>query len=206
MSWCGVASAEAIYKSVDAKGNVVYSDKPTANAQPVTLTPISIVSPPPATAVPVDATMPKKPVISASYKQLDIVSPQNDATIWDNNGNFSVQISMEPALVAGDTLQIMLDGKVVASSSSSTSFNITGIDRGTHIVQAQIINAQQAVVKTSQSITIFLHRTIASQQNRCPSGHCPVTPTQNGKGIISGKTQWPILSKQRQSTTARSAS
>ncbi len=185
---------ETIYKSVDAQGNVTYSDKPSSNAQPVSLMPISVTASP-AVSAPADTPVIKKPVTSISYKTLEIQQPQNDATIWDNNGNFSVQVNLEPALVAGDTLQILLDGKVVASSSNSTSFNITGIDRGTHIVQAQIIDPDQKVVKVSNSITIYLHRTIAKKKNLCTPGNCPLPPKVGGKGNLAGQTQKMVLLK-----------
>lgn len=171
----------AIYQSVDAQGNVVYSDQPSAHAQTVNLpqnTPPTIpTAPPPSQNAPtlLNALPTTQPNDVTVYKTLSITSPVNEQTIWDNSGNVSISVNVEPALAANDTIELMLDGQVFASSQSNASFSITGVDRGTHVLQVRIVNKDQKVVKVSNVITIYLHKAIAacnSPLTACPNGQC----------------------------------
>lgn len=177
ISLMSIAYAEQIYKSVDAQGNVVYSDQPSPNAQPVNPAPISIAPTPNETPLaPVTSTSAPPPGDEVKvYTQLDLISPLNDQTIWDNNGTVNVSIAMSPKLGPGDAIQLVLDGKVVATSNSTTNFTLTGIDRGTHVLQAQIINSKKKTVKTSNVVTFYLHKAIAACNNplqMCDKGNC----------------------------------
>lgn len=173
-----VAHADPIYKSVDAQGNVVFSDQPSSNAQQVTLPPISIAPAPtvvPLTPVTTTSTSPSADNPVLVYKQLDLLSPLNDQTIWDNNGIVNVSVALSPNLGSGDMLQVILDGKVVASSNSTTNFTLNGLDRGTHVMQVQIINSKKKVVKVSNVVTFYIHKAIAACNTPlkvCMKGNC----------------------------------
>ena len=84
-----------------------------------------------------------------------IVAPDPESTVHDNNGNLAVAVSVSPPLRAatGDTLTLLLDGKV-AASGSLRHFELQGIDRGSHTLQAQV-NAADGTVLISSSQVIF---------------------------------------------------
>lgn len=159
------SAAGQIYKSIDAQGNVSYSDQPSPGAQPVQLAPISI-TPVPATPAGNPAPMQTAPVTDAKpvvYLQLQIISPINDQTVWDNNGQVTVSVSVMPALASTDTMQMIVDGKIAAESNSAANFNLTHLDRGTHVIQAQIVRNKKQIVKVSNSVTFYLHKAMMTE-------------------------------------------
>lgn len=89
------------------------------------------------------------------YQSVRIVAPDPESTVHDNNGNLAVAVSVSPPLRAatGDTLTLLLDGKV-AASGSLRHFELQGIDRGSHTLQAQV-NAADGTVLISSSQVIF---------------------------------------------------
>lgn len=171
-------AAATIYQSVNSQGNVVYSDQPSSNAQTVNL-PQNQAPSVPSSRLPQTGTL--QSIASSAqqtdtvYKTLNIQSPTNDQTIWDNSGNIAVSVTLQPALATTDTLQLAVDGQTVASSQTNTSFSLTGLDRGTHVLQARIVNQTQKVIKVSNTVTVYLHRTVAacnSPMAACPNGQC----------------------------------
>ncbi|MFN7097737.1 MAG: DUF4124 domain-containing protein [Gammaproteobacteria bacterium] len=180
MSVLTSALAEQIYKSVDAQGNVVYSDQPSSGAQQITPPPISITPTPTVAPLPPINTSTQdtqSTSIVKVYTQLDILSPLNDQTIWDNNGNINVSVALAPKLAAGDQLQVIVDGKVLAESNTTTNFTLNSLERGTHVLQVQIINNKKQVVKVSNVVTFYLHKAIAacnSPLQTCLHGDCQI--------------------------------
>lgn len=171
------AHAEGVYKSIDANGNTIYSDQPSAGAQPVKLPPISIAPTPAINAAPTTVPAVNSAVVTPVlvYTQLDLISPLNDQTVWDNNGTVPVSVAVSPAVAASHTLQLILDGKLVAASSSDTAFTLNNLDRGTHVLQAQIIDSKKRVIKVSNVVTFYLHKTLAACNmplKTCLNGNC----------------------------------
>lgn len=152
--------ADKVYRSVDAQGNVVFTDTPQPNAQEVTLPPLQSYSSPE-----VDTPAPgpqkfknrlKQPVIQYS---LSIASPQNQATIWDNEGNVLVVVATNPPLNGQLQVEVLVDGQKVPGSPQRTTFQVTGLDRGAHQIQAQLVDDNGAVIATSDTVTIYLQKT-----------------------------------------------
>ena len=107
---CLACSAQAaIYKSVDAEGNTVFSDQPSANAKPVQVAPTNTVDnprpAPPIPSAPAAAATPAGP----AFSRLEVNVPDDEA-IRANNGTFSVGAGPEKAQGAGQSLQLPVDG------------------------------------------------------------------------------------------------
>ena len=148
-----------IYKTTDEQGNVVFTDVPEKGAEQVDLPPISTFTPPP---LPQRASpQPEDTPVVVDYK-VTIVAPKNEATIWDNLGNIVIQLQLEPKLQTGDTLEILLDGETVTEteSSSKTTFQLTGVERGEHTLSAQVMSNEGDIIANSTPIVVFLHRTV----------------------------------------------
>jgi len=146
-----------LYKSVDDEGNVTFSDKETPDAEEIPMRmPTSIPMPKP---VAVKKT-PEETTAETKYTAFKIVYPGNDATIRNNTGSVSVSLSLEPALdsAAGHSISVSVDGKVLIKNSTTLSVSLTGIDRGSHSIQAIIKNKKGKTVKTSNSVTVHLKR------------------------------------------------
>jgi hypothetical protein len=162
-----------VYKSVAPDGGVTYSDQPQAGAEEVDLPPDL----PPRVEIPVTpATTPdtNAPQIAApvppeqagekppftGYTAFAIVSPENDATLRENNGGVEIQLAMEPALnlEAGHKITALLDGKSVVEGQTGLKILLPNIDRGTHTVEAQVSDASGALLATTNPVTFHLKR------------------------------------------------
>lgn len=170
----GTAVAADIYRWVDKNGNPVYSDQPTENAekiellQPMTYTPVQV----PEDTSSNDAedeqqTTDEESVAIPNYR-VTIVSPENDAGIRVNNGNVTVNLQVIPALVAerGDLVQLYLNGLPAGVPMPQLSFTLENLDRGTHTLSANVINASGEVLAQSETITFHLQRTSLQQPAR----------------------------------------
>lgn len=148
-----------IYRWVDDGGKVVYSDKPRAGAQRVKLHGMatykskSVSAYTPANS---SAKKPKKVKAIKGYKSFRIVSPANDAAIRENAGNVSIVMSSSPALKKGHRTVISLDGKKVQTTGLSYTFR--GVDRGTHVLSASIVNAGGKKLIESSPVRFHLLR------------------------------------------------
>lgn len=162
------AAQSRIYKTVDAEGNVVFTDIPpredTSAEQIIIENPNSfkveealgpadqwIVEPSDAEEVPF------------SYRSLNIASPADDETIRDNSGNVSVIAVTNPRLQSGHRLRLLMDGQP-AQDGVQSQFDLQNVDRGSHSIALEIIDASGSVIKRSESSTFHL------QRYRLPSG------------------------------------
>lgn len=154
--WTTAPSA-AVYKSVNAEGNVVYTDEPTGNGKPVDLPPLSTVPPPKYTlsqppAAPLDST--------SGYTKLSIVAPPQDGTLRDNTGAVPVTAGLEPELnvAAGHRFQYYLDGQTQGEPTASNQIVIANVDRGEHNVAVAVVDGGGKEVIRSNPVLFHLHR------------------------------------------------
>jgi len=160
-----------IYKTIDANGNVTYTDKPTnSNSVPVVIpkgntapaspgssanNSVSQESPPADNSTTAVVVMPqntKKP-----YVKFAISSPADQESI-QNQPNLGVKLDVDPALQEGDTIQVYVDGGPTGNAMHQTTFDLPIPERGTHILSATIFDKEMKVLKRSNSITIFVHQ------------------------------------------------
>jgi len=154
-----------MYKWVDEEGNISYSDQPPYNgAEQLDTPPLATM---PATTVPKKKQPAAEETEEATvYTSLNITSPQDDMTIRDNSGNFSISVGIKPALntAQGHSLSLSMDGKVIKAKSSSSSFSLSNIDRGTHKFMVSVLDKSGKPLRKSKSITIHLFRQIAPRK------------------------------------------
>lgn len=160
-------SAQAeIYKTIDENGNVVYTDMKPRNTKSEEvklkpITPIEKVS----TGSP-SYSAPREPDASEYYSDFEIIEPLNEATVR-NKRRFSVQVSIRPGLLTGHRVRLLLDGEVV-ETKRGLLFSLEDVERGTHTITAELLDARRKVIKSSSN-TVYIHRTIAPQsQNSGP--------------------------------------
>jgi len=152
----------AIYRSVDAQGNVVFSDQPTGNAHEISLPPITTYSPPPKTetspATPATTTLTLP--AAASYQQFSVVAPVQDQAFWDNTGDVDVHVAIQPALNtdAGHRFVFYLDGTTEGEPVSGPATVFHNVDRGEHTVWASVVDAQGQTIATTEKVRFQLHR------------------------------------------------
>jgi hypothetical protein len=153
-----VTTGDKIYTWIDESGNRMYSDVPRDGAELMKIKEGTNYTPPGQEASKDYSTMEPKVVETGDrYTNFAIISPSNDQTIRNNNGDFQVAIDVRPKLGQGHRIRLEVDGQVV-SNSMSAFISLANIDRGTHNLVAYITGQDGKTLKTTAPITIHLHR------------------------------------------------
>ena len=154
------ASAE-FYKWVDESGVVHYTDKrPDDGAVPLDLPKSMFFNPGNRTSSSSSAGKQQDTATEdlGSYQKLAISKPANGETVRSNEGNVTVIVELEPNLGKTHLLQLFLDGEAVGGGLKTSSMMLQNVERGTHRLQANVINAEGGVIATSNTVTFELKR------------------------------------------------
>lgn len=131
-----VMAQDRIYKTVDADGNVVYTDqKPTSDAEPLDLPELTVVEP---VAI---GELPARDQNDSADAPTDlnfrIVSPTQDEIIWNTAYTVDVQMAIEGNLPPGTEIVLFVDGDRKATTRGlSTTLN--EVYRGPHTLYAEL--------------------------------------------------------------------
>ncbi|MGE8360754.1 DUF4124 domain-containing protein [Pseudomonas sp.] len=162
-TWAGV------YTYIDADGNRVFTDKPRSSTYervdlPTTNSMSGQANTPP---TPVKMEEPTADVVR--YQVLRILVPEPDATIRDGAGNLIVTADSEPGLITGHSYRLLLDGQAVGEPGRSPVFPLQNIDRGTHQLAIEIIDAQGRTLERTPSQPFHVIRmSLAQKRNANP--------------------------------------
>lgn len=184
------SSAQAeIYTCKDAKGNIVYTDSPSAcsNAEAIKTDKLPTLVP--------SKTLTSRPKIGAKKKQdenpyveLKISSPSNDSVIRDNQGNLTINFQASPGLQTrhGHKYVVIMNGAEVYSGTSTIAA-LKNVDRGTQTIVVKVIDAEDKVMITSEAVTATLQRFSARQRADVPgtTGGAPSLGNSTGAGQFS---------------------
>lgn len=150
------ATFGAVYKWTDNKGTVHYSDQLQPGAAEVKTVPIQTYKPSPVRSRSTASTGDSGK--SAAYATLAFVSPANDATIRDNQGNVAIQLTIAPPLRSGHSIALSIDGTRQGQTVTTTTFTLSNVARGTHTLLASVVDAQGTELKTSAPLTLHMVR------------------------------------------------
>jgi hypothetical protein len=102
-----------------------------------------------------------------AYKSLKITSPEHDSAVRANAGNLTVTVTIAPDLQPNHSLQLMVDGTPADRQKSSAPFALSNLDRGTHQLQAVIIEDESGeVIQSSNTVmTTILRVSIINRAN-----------------------------------------
>ncbi|MAX97638.1 MAG: hypothetical protein CMI08_00290 [Oceanospirillaceae bacterium] len=154
------AAATEVYTYRDKNGNVVFSDKPSANSKKHEVREIPIV--PAFNVPPKEEVKPPEPVFS--YTSLSIVTPRNEDHLQSGYaGNVQVSAVLSPALREQDTI-VMLDNGAVIAEGRQSNFALQNLNRGEHQLQMQVRDSKGKVLISSNPVTLYVQR--ASTLNR----------------------------------------
>lgn len=184
-----------VYTYIDAEGNRVFTDKPKqGNAEAVQLAPSNSMPAPDSTSQPAAAVEPtSKP---AGYQMLRILIPQPDATVRNNAGSLIVTATSEPALHAGHSYRLLLDGEAVGEPGRSPVFPLENLDRGTHKLAVEIVDANGLIVERTPSQPFHMQRISLEQKRRvnpCKKDDYGVRPECPLKDKPEEKTDIPLV-------------
>ncbi len=167
--------AAQVYRHVDANGNVVFSDQPAGGSK-VKLTPLSVV--PSTEAAPSRApasrgvssspsetasrSRPSAPAVDVSfrgYTRFFIQSPSNEETLPTGQaGNLAVRLAIEPQLRPEHKVRVTVDGAPSQSAMNSSVFMVPGLERGKHVIQAELLDASGRVRQTTEPRVVYVQR------------------------------------------------
>lgn len=164
LSLFAFTSQAQLYKGVDDKGNVFYSDQPFESAEKFTPPPLSIVDAP---KVKPEKTLKEEKRVEFKYTDFDIVAPKNNETIW-NEPAVSISLNLRPALNAelGHSIWLMQNGKPVIKNSPSLVLSIGRLERGAHQLQAQVRDKQGKIIVRSRAIVVHIKHAVVRPRVR----------------------------------------
>jgi hypothetical protein len=153
-----------IYKVVDKDGNVTFTDqRPSAEAQPVDLPPLSVIetdiqtpAPPPQTAQSVagESEAPTPRDLRKQYRDFRIVRPLQEETFWGTENAVVVTWASTQAIDPSMSVMVFVDGKPQkAPASGAVSLNL---ERGEHQVYAELRDERNRRIVTTETITFFV--------------------------------------------------
>jgi hypothetical protein len=173
------AAQADVYKSINADGEVVFSDVPGEGAERVRLPEVTTYKPPPPKRS--SASTPDRSADAAApYNSFKVSKPEDGATIWDNEGIVTLALALEPALLidSGHMIQFFLDGKPDGKPEIGLSHTYRDIERGTHTLSAAVVGVEGSTVISAGPVTIHLHKASVLHPNNPlnPANKPPPTP------------------------------
>lgn len=153
----GAFAQNKVYKRVNPDGSVEYSDQPIEGAEVMNVPRGSTFTMP---ETPASATAPASPTQEepgVSYDSLEITRPINDETIRSNEGKLTALARVVPELASEHRFRWSMDGEII-QEVNSPELRLNNVDRGSHTLQAEIVDADGKVLISSDSITFHLMR------------------------------------------------
>lgn len=144
-----------VYRSVDENGNVVFSDKPSPDAEKMDVQGVQTIDPGNVPEYEYSPAKKEEPP-AGNYNNISITSPENDQTLSSNDGIVNVSVSVSPPLKGGDTIALYLNGNLAMEGNGS--FTLENMDRGTHTVSAAIKDNSGKEILRSDSVTFHIQR------------------------------------------------
>ncbi|WFM71109.1 DUF4124 domain-containing protein [Halomonas sp. CKK8] len=166
------AQAETIYRTTDAQGNVVFTDNPERGGEKVDLKPLTVVpgrDETRAAGAPavVDgggsgsgggtAAGPGQPFMP--YDSFGILSPRQEETLPTGAaGNVQVTLGIQPDLREDHRVRLLVDGQVSQTAMHTDTFMLNNLNRGEHVLQAELLDASGAVRHRTSPVTLYVQR------------------------------------------------
>ena len=153
----GAFAQDKVYKRVNPDGSVEYSDQPIQGSEVMkvprgstfTMPETSVRETAPA-AGPAEET-------SVSYDSFEITRPTNDEAIRSNEGKLTALVRVAPALAPNHRFRWKMDGEIV-QDVNSPELRLNNVDRGSHTLEAEVVDADGQVIITSERITFHMMR------------------------------------------------
>lgn len=157
----GPAGAE-VYRSVDAYGNVTFSDEPSDDAEAVEVKPVTTVTlPKPQTVRETDKLREEVKREGSAYESVSFAYPENNQAFHSGSGDIQFEVRSTPGLQDGHKYEVTLDGQPVGQTTSG-SVTVNNVFRGTHDARVFIVDENGVQVKTGPAISFTVHRPSAT--------------------------------------------
>ena len=177
-SWSSSLYATDIYKTYDANGDPVFTDRPpTPESKPISLRALSIVEAPSyrssQTAQSQTSTDDNPPTLNEmrrNFRDFRLVSPAPDENIWGTGNEVTIAWDAGAPLADGMAVIFYIDGQPVTEATSQASFTSGRLDRGAHTARADLLNANNRVVMSTPEVTFYIMQQSVNNAARRPGG------------------------------------
>lgn len=161
-----LATDGSIYRSRDAQGNVIFSDRQDKAAEPVQLPSTNTMPGAASGQAPRDAgsSAPADPTLQ-DYRRLAITAPVDGDTIVNPAGHVQVTVVVEPPLLGNHSLRLLLDGEP-AGVPQHGSMELEGLLRGDHTLQLIVVDENGSQVQESAPVTVHMYRPVPKRLRR----------------------------------------
>ena len=90
---------------------------------------------------------------ASSYDSIAVVKPADNSTVFNNAGDVAVTVAVSPAVRADaeDRIALILDGRRI-SVRRATHFKLSGITRGEHTLEAQVVDSSGNALISSNPV------------------------------------------------------
>lgn len=147
----GLFISKKIYKIVNEDGSITFSDTPVSGAEVLVISvPTSNIS---SNMSPKTIQIPPNQTEQVNYK-LNVITPENDATIRNNLGTFTIATSIEP--VATGLFQLNINGQIIESPSGT--FQLQKMNRGAYQYTVKFIDTSGKIIASTQTRNLYLHQ------------------------------------------------
>ena len=163
------AALAEVYKSVDENGNVVYTDTPPEpGATPMELRELSVVPVP-------EYASKKKAVKSAGleegeapsldqlrrgYRDFTLTSPEPEQTFAGTGNVATIAWDTRFELQPGMSVVVYIDDQALPPTTADV-INSPPLDRGEHRVRAELMDAANRTIASTDPVTFFVHQNSA---------------------------------------------
>ncbi|WP_394127347.1 DUF4124 domain-containing protein [Vibrio hepatarius] len=166
-----LSNSQTIYTWTDQDGTLHFDDAPNhSQAQAVELPNLDQPAPPQLDPPQQVATQqPQLQTQAAETKPLSvtITAPSNGEALRSNNGAIAVQAVLSRHLIAGEQLQLTLNGEKYGAATTSPNWQLKNIDRGSHSLVIQVVRGGK-LIASSKAITVHLQRSTVKPMQIAP--------------------------------------
>lgn len=171
----------AVYKHVDENGTIRYTDQPPSkDAKPIILPPVQTIGSDavaPSAEEGEEETKPGAAPARSGYSRIELTSPTADQVFNNANPQVLASVTIEPELQPGDRVIFLVDGLPFAAPAGQTSTELSGLERGSHSVQAVVVNASNAIQAETDAASFHLHQPSSAKAEFDPAGGALTMPT-----------------------------
>jgi hypothetical protein len=174
-------AAQTVWKWVDDRGVTHYSDRPVPGATRVEIASSnrSDANNTPALA-PSSATSQQEPA-GPAYRNFEIWKPAEGESIINTGGQVTVNVRVDPALQAGHSLYLYLDGRLVQGfAPNASSYELKEVSRGMHRVIAVIDDRRGERVQETSPVTFSVRQESIANPPVGPALRPPPKPRPGG--------------------------
>jgi len=160
-----VAAGQSAYRWVDENGQIHYSDRPAPGATQIELTTVQGYTAPAVTQIPSAPETATPPQPAQPYRTFNILQPTQQETLWNIGAVLDVALDLSPGLQAGHHLGVFLDGELIDLGTRVSQFQVQGVYRGLHTMQAVVLTDTGEEILRSLAVTFMVQQTSLQNPN-----------------------------------------